>query len=90
MALVATRGAAAADLQVAQVATRGAVAVDLQVAQVATRGDLTADPQAATRGAAVEVTVAATTVAMMPTSLEARLPAPRVDLKPTGTTEARR
>ena len=89
VAQATTRGPVAADLQVAQVATRGAVAVDLQVAQVATRGDLTADPQAATRGAAVEVTVAATTVAMMPTSLATWLLILRVGTKPTGITEDR-
>ena len=74
--------------QAAQAATRGAVAVDLQVAQVATRGVLQPDSQGTTRGAAMEVAVAAaaTTMALMPKSLEAGLHTHKVGPKPTGTT----
>ena len=88
VAQVATRGAVAVDLQVAQVATRGAVAETLQEAQVATRGALQPDSQGTTRGAAMEVAVAAaaTTMALMPKSLEARLHTHKVGPKPTGTT----
>jgi len=64
--------------------------VDLRVDPLAGHQvDLQADPQVAIRGAAVAAAVEATTMAMMPTSLAARLLTLRVDLKPTGTTEAR-
>ena len=64
--------------------------VDLRVDPLAGhRVDLQADPQVAIRGAAVVAAVEATTMAMMPTSLAARLQTLRVDLQPTGIMEAR-
>jgi len=81
VALVATRGAVAADPQVAQEATRGAgaVEVDLRAAQEAARRDPTTSPQVAqvaTRGVVVvAATMVATTVALAPLPLKIALKA---------------